>query len=287
MERKIFLIFVSVSVPISIIVTLIVLFFGMTCNENVFAFLTFLCVFLAGTTAAGVTVCFIKRKQFVPDEATIPAIGVGSPSNDLAAFGSLGRESDSGGPQEDAENVYAVEQESSLRPIGDTRTSSFSSVYTAEIRESYIAHELRTALTGIVSVVPLLRATPLSQEQSSLVDLIDISGTHMMLFLNSTLEYAKDMARTSASISKEKQVVDVRTEVEATVLMCAPTARAKGLDLNVYVARDVPTIQSDRVCLRQILVNLLHNALKFTSEGYVAVRCGLMDEAIVIEVHDS
>eukprot|EP00759_Apiculatamorpha_spiralis_P032709 PhF_6_TR34145/c0_g1_i1/m.49875 len=148
----------------------------------------------------------------------------------------------------------------------------------------YVAHEIRTALSGVVGVVPMLRQTTLSVDQSALVDLIDVSGNHMMMFVNGILDHAKLQAGCLEIVLSRVFILE---EIEKAVMMCAPSSRARGIDLNVYVSHTISPVKTDSIRLRQILVNLLHNAIKFTAQGYVAVRAYNEENNVVIAVSDS
>eukprot|EP00760_Papus_ankaliazontas_P022233 PhM_4_TR18822/c2_g1_i1/m.95785 len=142
---------------------------------------------------------------------------------------------------------------------------------------AHISHEIRTALNAIVSVVPMLQETHLSTEQARLVDYISLSGTHLMSLVNDILEYAK---LRSGNVEAEVVPFSLQKEVETAVLVCAPSARNKRIDLNAYCSQQLPReFCGDPLRVRQIIINLVHNALKFTApRGIVSVRCVTMAE---------
>eukprot|EP00760_Papus_ankaliazontas_P035584 PhM_4_TR7919/c0_g1_i1/m.102241 len=166
-----------------------------------------------------------------------------------------------------------------------SNNSVLSGGYGVSEEMSTVAHEVRTALTGILGVVPMIRDTHMSAIQSECVDLIEMSGNHLMTFVNSILDRAKMAA---GGLELDSSLVDVAKEAETAVMICAPSARMKGLDLSVYSHPDMPRITTDAVRLRQVVINLIHNALKFTTDGFVSVRCACdRGGTIMISVADS
>jgi two-component system sensor histidine kinase BarA len=191
------------------------------------------------------------------------------------------------GPVE--ENIFnllsGTTRSSENNTLGFSGHTTGSGQFTGE-DVSFIAHEVRTSLTGINGVVPMLQETELSPEQRNLLDLIEISGTHLMTFLNSILDVAKLKA---GKLELDKIPVKVGAEVETAVRICAPSARAKQLDINVSFPPDLPSLLSDPVRFRQVLINLLHNAIKFTEKGYIAVRCEWDQHGsnVIVRISDS
>ncbi|MFM8567481.1 MAG: sensor histidine kinase [Gemmatimonadota bacterium] len=139
-----------------------------------------------------------------------------------------------------------------------------------------VSHELRTPLAAIVGFVDLLRDGaygPLDPRMVGPVDRIQASSAHLQTLVDQIL----DLARLSAGrldaqaepISLRAFVIDVASEVESLLL-------GKGLALTVQVPATLPRLRTDPTHLRQILVNLLGNAVKFTPAGRIAVRASLV-----------
>jgi len=153
-----------------------------------------------------------------------------------------------------------------------------------------ISHELRTPLDGVVGMADLLGATPLNEEQAEYVDVVRSSGDALVSLIEQLLNYARLEAE---PVELRPELLDLPELVEECVLLVAPRPSAAGVGLSVRFDPGVPRrLRGDPVRLRQVLLNLLANAVKFTSEGAIAVRAALLedslDDALIrIEVEDS
>jgi len=135
-----------------------------------------------------------------------------------------------------------------------------------------VSHELRTPLNAIVGFVDLLRDGvygPLNSRQTGPVERIEASANHLRHLVDQVLDLAK-MAAGRLEVHTEPVelrpfVFDVASEVE-------PLMTEKGLSLSLAVGATLPRIRTDPTHLRQILINLLGNAVKFTNDGGIAVR---------------
>jgi len=143
----------------------------------------------------------------------------------------------------------------------------------ARVKSEFLAvmsHELRTPLNGILGFSELLRETPLNAEQSDYMRTIIESGQHLLGIVNDILDFS--------SIEKGRMVLDSRPLMMADLLTSAcqameKAALDKGLELRREVSPSVPNvIAGDARRLRQILLNLLGNAVKFTPSGRVTLR---------------
>lgn len=139
-----------------------------------------------------------------------------------------------------------------------------------------MTHELRTPLNAIMGMSELLRNTPLSREQRELTHTINDS----VYALLSLMENVLDISRIEAGkLDIEHTDFDLHRLLNATVHMLRPQARIKDLALSLHIAPDVPfRLVGDPQRLRQVLVNLMANAIKFTHTGRVDVRVGLQQE---------
>ena len=140
-----------------------------------------------------------------------------------------------------------------------------------------MSHEMRTPLNGIIGMLDLLKGTPLSTEQEELTKTIDDSA-HTLLFL---MQDVLDLSKIEAGkVSVEVSDFDLYAVVKHTVAIVEPQARFKGLATFLRVPSNVPfLLRGDPLLLRQVLLNLLGNALKFTDKGEVGVRVTLESEA--------
>ena len=139
-----------------------------------------------------------------------------------------------------------------------------------------MSHEMRTPLNGIIGMLDLLKGTSLSTEQEELTKTIDDSA-HTLLFL---MQDVLDLSKIEAGkVSVEVSDFDLYAVVKHTVAIVEPQARFKGLATFLRIPATVPfLLRGDPLLLRQVLLNLLGNALKFTERGEVGVRVTLESE---------
>lgn len=179
---------------------------------------------------------------------------------------------------EDGPLVIAAVRDASERRAFEAELQAARAVAegAARSRQEFLAtmsHEIRTPMNAVIGMTSLLLDSSLDAQQRDYLETIRTSGDHLLSLINDVLDYAKiDAGR----LELEAVPFDVREWLHSTVELIASSAHDKGLELVYDVDPDVPVgLIGDPARLRQVLVNLLSNSVKFTEYGEVEVDIGV------------
>jgi signal transduction histidine kinase/CheY-like chemotaxis protein/HPt (histidine-containing phosphotransfer) domain-containing protein len=150
---------------------------------------------------------------------------------------------------------------------------------------SRMSHELRTPLNAIIGFGQLLESEPLPPSQMGYVKLINSSGNHLMELINAVLDHAKIE---SGNLTLEAIEFDLADIVESVSSIVLERANTKGLIFTADISPNLPPrLIGDPTRLRQVLINLLVNAVKFTEQGAVTLRIGVDNNDLIFSIRDT
>lgn len=179
----------------------------------------------------------------------------------------------------DADTGKPAEIIASLRNVDATKRLEAELLHAKEEAEAAVeaksaflanmSHEIRTPMNGVIGFTELALAGELEESQRQNLEMIADSGRAMLRLLNDLLDFAKIE---SGQMTVSSEPTDLRHQLRGAMRIMEPVALQKGLSLEVEIDDGVPEwVRSDAMRLRQILLNLIGNALKFTEEGGVSI----------------
>lgn len=134
-----------------------------------------------------------------------------------------------------------------------------------------MSHEIRTPMNGVLGMVEALKATSLNEDQAEYVNIIDVSSENLLSVVNDILDFSKVEAN---QIELENITFSLKKTIEEVLKLLKFKADQKGLYLKSKLGKEIPSfLVGDPTRIKQILINLINNAVKFTSEGGVTVEC--------------
>jgi len=137
-----------------------------------------------------------------------------------------------------------------------------------------ISHEIRTPMNGIIGMIDILKRTSLTAEQLEYIEIIGISGENLLMIINDVLDFSKIEA---GQITFEKIRFNLSDEIDEVIKILRYKAMQKNLELSFQINSEVPEfLVGDPLRLKQVLINLCNNSIKFTSEGYVKIEVKLI-----------
>ncbi len=182
---------------------------------------------------------------------------------------------------------YLCELENALVQLREARAAADEANQAKSRFLATVSHELRTPLNGVLGMTGLLLDTSLSDAQKSYAEVVDVSARSLLSIIDELLDAARNDASKMTISSAPVDLVDC---VESVMELMSPRAHAKGIELGSFVSPALPQrVMVDEKRVRQVLLNLVGNAIKFTAEGGVIVKVEPTEKPglIRIEVRDT
>ena len=176
-----------------------------------------------------------------------------------------------------------TEREAARQALADARDEAEARSRRNRAFAATLSHEVRTPMNAVAGIVDVLMRGELGPEQRRLIKALDANTRNILAVLNHVL----DLSSAEAQPVFEGEACDIESLVLEVVAAFEVMAEERGLRLYALCAPDIPKLAIDAVRLRQVLVNLLGNALKFTTDGEVSIRAYVEASALCVDVVDS
>ncbi len=149
-----------------------------------------------------------------------------------------------------------------------------TATHTKSLFLASMSHEIRTPLNGIIGMVDILKHTKLTKEQEEFIEIINISGNNLLSIINDILDFSKIE---SDQVDLENITFNIYKEIDDIIKLLSLKVKEKRLDLITEIHPSVPKfVKGDPLRLKQIIINLINNAIKFTHEGSISLKVNML-----------